>query len=88
MWLADGMYYSQEMVMPEVLYDEVVEVEERVVLHQEACQLGMSQPLLQGTTGEKVCYTPSMRPPPPPPPSRTKRHPWWHKFPVFLLLIY
>lgn len=41
--------------MPEVLYEEIVEVEERVVLHQDTCQLQLPTPLIQGNTGEKVC---------------------------------
>ena len=42
--------------MPEVLYEEVVEVEERMVLQQDSCQLnlGGSTPPVQGNTGEKV----------------------------------
>ena len=47
--------------MPEVLYDEVVEVEERVVLHQEACQLLLPGPLIQGNTGEKVWHIHCLR---------------------------
>ncbi len=45
----------QEMSMPEVLYEEVLEVEERVVLKQDECQLNLPEPLVQGMTGEKVC---------------------------------
>ena len=40
--------------MPEVLYEEVVEVEERVVLQQDTCQLNLPTPLIEGSTGEKV----------------------------------
>ena len=29
----------QEVVVPEVLYEEVIEVDERVVLRQDGCQL-------------------------------------------------
>ena len=39
--------------MPEVLYEMVVEVEERIVLHKDDCQLNLSSDL-HGTTGEKV----------------------------------
>lgn len=46
----------QEIVMPEVLYEEVVEVEERVVLQQDTCQLNLPTPLLEGSTGEKVHF--------------------------------
>ena len=41
-------------MMPEVLYEEVLEVEERVVLEQDGCQLQIQEPLIQGNTGEKV----------------------------------
>ncbi len=40
--------------MPEVLYEEVIEVDERVVLQQDSCQLELKSPLVQGSTGEKV----------------------------------
>ncbi len=48
--------------MPEVLYEEVVEVEERMVLHQDSCQLNLSDPVppVQGNTGEKVSLNMSM----------------------------
>lgn len=42
--------------MPDVLYEAVVQVEERVVLHREDCQLDLSSHAV-GTTGEKVTYT-------------------------------
>ena len=47
--------------MPEVLYEEVIEVEERVVLHQDSCQLQLPVPLVQGNTGEKVCTYPGVK---------------------------
>ena len=37
-----------------MLYEEVVEVEERVILAQDGCQLQLTTPTLTGTTGEKV----------------------------------
>ena len=40
--------------MPETLYEAVVEVEERVVLVQESCQLELDTPIVTGSTGEKV----------------------------------
>ncbi len=40
--------------MPNVIYEEVVEVEERVCLVQDMCQLGLNSPIVTGTTGEKV----------------------------------
>ena len=45
---------SQRIEVPEVLYEEVVEVEERVVLAQDSCQLQLTTPTVTGTTGEKV----------------------------------
>jgi hypothetical protein len=36
------------------LYEEVVEVDERVVLQQEKCHLYTNCPVVTGTTGEKV----------------------------------
>ena len=40
--------------MPETLYEAVVEVDERVVLVQESCQLELDAPIVTGSTGEKV----------------------------------
>ena len=40
--------------MPETLYEAVVEVDERVVLVQESCQLELDTPIVTGSTGEKV----------------------------------
>ena len=40
--------------MPETLYEAVVEVDERVVLEQELCQLQLNTPTVTGNTGEKV----------------------------------
>ena len=56
--------------MPEVLYEEVVEVEERVVLEQPRCELQLPTPLVEGSTGEKVYFlfgaiTPQPHPRPP-----------------------
>ncbi|XP_077982211.1 5-oxoprolinase-like isoform X2 [Glandiceps talaboti] len=48
--------FDLEIVTPDVLYDEVVEVSERVVLEQDKCQVE-KKPGLQtvtGTTGEKL----------------------------------
>ncbi len=42
--------------MPDVLYEDVVEVEERVILHSENCQLD-KQHVVTGSTGEKVQRT-------------------------------
>ena len=46
----------QEIVCPSQLYDEVIEVEERLVLQQENCQMQMSCPVVTGTTKEKVQF--------------------------------
>ena len=45
----------QEVVAPEVLYEEVIEVNERYVLQQDKCQIKKKCPVVTGTTGEKVC---------------------------------
>ena len=45
---------SQEIVTPDVLYEDVVEVDERVVLQQERCEIKRQCPSATGTTGEKV----------------------------------
>ncbi len=39
---------------PDVLYEEVVEVEERMVLKQDQCQLNKDVKIFTGSTGEKV----------------------------------
>ena len=41
--------------VPDVLYECVVEVDERVVLKQDSCQLHLYTPAMTGLTGEKVC---------------------------------
>jgi 5-oxoprolinase (ATP-hydrolysing) len=46
--------FDLEIVMPELLYDEVVEVEERVVLRQERCMLNRQCTVKTGITGENV----------------------------------
>ena len=38
-----------------MLYEEVIEVNERYVLQQEKCQINKKCPVVMGTTGEKVC---------------------------------
>ena len=48
------VYYFQEIVTPDVLYEEVVEVEERLVLQQEKCRIKLQKPTVTGTTKEKV----------------------------------
>lgn len=37
--LCAGFSVEQEVAMPDVLYEEVIEVDERVVLGQDDCQL-------------------------------------------------
>ncbi|KAK1794456.1 hypothetical protein P4O66_011331 [Electrophorus voltai] len=46
--------FDLEVCMPEVLYEEVIEVDERVVLRQDGCQLPRMEPkrLVTGSTGE------------------------------------
>ena len=44
----------QEIVTPDMLYEEVIEVEEQVVLSQDKCQINKQCPVVMGTTGEKV----------------------------------
>ncbi|XP_078607993.1 5-oxoprolinase-like isoform X1 [Branchiostoma floridae x Branchiostoma japonicum] len=48
--------FDLEIVTPDVLYEEVVEVKERVILEQESCQLDKPADLqtVTGTTGEKL----------------------------------
>ncbi|XP_062501085.1 5-oxoprolinase-like isoform X1 [Corticium candelabrum] len=46
--------FDLEIVCPEVLYEHVIEVEERVVLQQESCQLGLDGEEIVGITGEKL----------------------------------
>lgn len=40
--------------MPEMIYEEVIEVKERVYMVQDSCQLDIQSPVAIGTTGEKV----------------------------------
>lgn len=40
--------------MPDVLYEEVVEVEERVVLKKNNCMLNTQCPVEKASTGEEV----------------------------------
>jgi len=40
--------------MPELLYSEVIEVDERVALKQKNCQLNQPYSLKTGVTGEQV----------------------------------
>ena len=44
----------QKITIPKTLYEAVVEVDERVVLEQESCQLQLNTPTVTGNTGEKV----------------------------------
>ena len=46
--------FFQEIVTPEVLYEEVIEVDERLLLKQDKCQLNLNCQIVTGTTGEKV----------------------------------
>lgn len=42
--LGDKTVCTQEVAVPEVLYEEVIEVDERVVLRQDGCQLPRKDP--------------------------------------------
>lgn len=46
--------FDLEIVSPEHLYEDVVEVEERLVLHQSSCQLNPQVETVMGITGEKL----------------------------------
>ncbi|KAG8200496.1 hypothetical protein JTE90_000574 [Oedothorax gibbosus] len=46
--------FSLEIKCPENLYEEVIEVEERIVLHQDNCEIKKTCPVLIGTTGENI----------------------------------
>ena len=37
-----------------MLYEDLIEVEERVILHQDKCELGLSDDVVIGKTMEKV----------------------------------
>jgi 5-oxoprolinase (ATP-hydrolysing) len=49
--------FDLEITCPEVLYSHVVEVEERVVLHQESCELSLKGLEVEGKSGEKLIIT-------------------------------
>ena len=44
----------QEIVTPDVLYEEVIEADQRVALYKDECQLRYKCPVVDGVTGEKV----------------------------------
>ncbi|XP_028660115.1 5-oxoprolinase [Erpetoichthys calabaricus] len=48
--------FDLEIVMPDVLYEEVIEVEERVILEQDTCSLPHMEalPTVTGSTGERL----------------------------------
>ncbi|XP_035226435.1 LOW QUALITY PROTEIN: 5-oxoprolinase-like [Stegodyphus dumicola] len=46
--------FSLEINCPDDLYEEIVEIEERIVLQQDQCQIKKSCPVLIGTTGENI----------------------------------
>ena len=50
------LYYKQKATCPEVLYDDVIEARERVVLVQEKSELELPDDsfMVTGVTGEKV----------------------------------
>ncbi|CAH1778849.1 unnamed protein product [Owenia fusiformis] len=48
------LMYLQEIVTPDVLYEEVIEVDERIVLSQEKCQINKDFVTVTGATEEKL----------------------------------
>lgn len=44
----------QEIVTPDVLYEEVIEADERVALKKEECKLNLKGKVKTGVTGEQV----------------------------------
>uniref|UniRef100_A0A667XI12 5-oxoprolinase, ATP-hydrolysing n=1 Tax=Myripristis murdjan TaxID=586833 RepID=A0A667XI12_9TELE len=48
--------FDLEVSMPEVLYEEVIEVDERIVLRQDSCQLPRKDPkrIVTGSTGDSL----------------------------------
>lgn len=46
--------FDLEIVCPEILYEEVIEVEERIVIKQEKCELNTKSPVTVGITGEEI----------------------------------
>ena len=61
MWeITNSLHYwlcsMQEIIMPDLLYDEVIEVEERIVLKQDKCALNILCPTMTASTGEQVCH--------------------------------
>ncbi|KAJ8010689.1 hypothetical protein DPEC_G00077730 [Dallia pectoralis] len=53
---ARPMLFDLEVAVPEVLYEEVIEVDERVVLKQDDCQLPRKEPkrIVTGRTGDSL----------------------------------
>ncbi|GIY74388.1 5-oxoprolinase [Caerostris darwini] len=46
--------FSLEISCPDNLYEEIIEVEERIVLHNDKCEIRRPSPVLIGTTGENI----------------------------------
>ncbi|GIX83383.1 5-oxoprolinase [Caerostris extrusa] len=46
--------FSLEISCPDNLYEEIIEVEERIVLHNDRCEIRRPSPVLIGTTGENI----------------------------------
>lgn len=47
--------FDLRIICPEVLYEDVIEVNERITLVQESCKLNDEKPIVVGNTGEHVC---------------------------------
>lgn len=49
--------FLQKIERPELLYESVIEVDERVVMQQERCELKRTEKTVESKTGEKVvCF--------------------------------
>ncbi|CAE1235690.1 OPLAH [Acanthosepion pharaonis] len=46
--------FDLEIITPEVLYEEVIEVDERLLLKQDKCELDLNCQVVTGKTGEKL----------------------------------
>ncbi|XP_077975283.1 5-oxoprolinase-like isoform X1 [Styela clava] len=49
--------FDLKIEIPDVLYEELVEVDERIILHQKHCELGLNEPIRGEHTDEKLHVT-------------------------------
>lgn len=54
LFITISLSLSQSVTIPDVIYEKVIEVQERVCLVREDCELGLKSPIVTGTSGEKV----------------------------------